>query len=82
MPLTILEAYSLGTLVIGSNLGGIPEIIKKVSKNLIFNHKNFEELKEITLGLKKNKYDIEKIKKVYNNHFSFKSYLHNYGGIL
>ena len=35
-PLTVIEAFALGTPVIGSNIGGIPEIIDKGKTGLIF----------------------------------------------
>lgn len=43
--LTIIESYSTGTPVIGSNLGGIPEIIKENQTGFIFEHDNIESLK-------------------------------------
>jgi len=36
MPLSLLEALSLGKLVIASNIGGIPEIIKNGENGLLF----------------------------------------------
>jgi glycosyltransferase involved in cell wall biosynthesis len=44
--LTIIESYSVGTPVIGSNLGAIPEIIKDGKTGYIFDHDNIESLKE------------------------------------
>ncbi len=43
-PMTIVEAYSFGTPVIGSDLGGIPEIIDTVKTGIIFEHDNKESL--------------------------------------
>lgn len=43
-PLTIVEAYSMGVPVIGSNLGGITEIINDGETGFLFEHKNVEEL--------------------------------------
>lgn len=43
--LTIIESYSTGTPVIGSNLGGIPENIKENQTGVIFEYDNIESLK-------------------------------------
>lgn len=45
-PLTIIESYNLGTPVIGSNAGGIPEIIKDEITGYIFESRNPEHLLE------------------------------------
>jgi len=43
-PMTIVESYSLGTPVIGSDLGGIPEIIKEDATGFVFKHDSIESL--------------------------------------
>lgn len=43
-PMTIVESYSFGTPVIGSDLGGIPEIIEDGKTGYVFNHGNLESL--------------------------------------
>lgn len=43
-PMTIVEAYSFGTPVIGSDLGGIPEIIKNGTTGFVFKHDNKDSL--------------------------------------
>lgn len=43
-PMTIVEAYSFGTPVIGSDLGGIPEIIEDGATGFVFKHGNTESL--------------------------------------
>ena len=43
-PMTIVESYSLGTPVIGSDLGGIPEIIKEGATGFVFRHDSIESL--------------------------------------
>ena len=35
-PLTIIESYSVGTPVLGANIGGIPELIDPYKTGLIF----------------------------------------------
>ena len=37
MPLTLLEAMSLGKIVIASRIGGLPEIIQDGENGLLFN---------------------------------------------
>lgn len=45
-PMTIVESYSLGTPVIGSNIGGIPEIIVEKETGYIFETKNRTQLQK------------------------------------
>ena len=44
--MTIIESLSLATPVIGSDLGGIPELISNNYTGLIFKHNDKEDLKE------------------------------------
>jgi glycosyltransferase involved in cell wall biosynthesis len=46
-PLTIIEAYSFGKPVIGSRIGGIPEIIEDNKTGYLFNSGNQSELEEV-----------------------------------
>lgn len=50
-PLTLVEALALKIPVIGSNIGGIPEILKDGENGKLFNPFNQEELKNILLNL-------------------------------
>ena len=43
-PMTIVESYSLGTPVIGSNIGGIPEILESGKTGFLFEPGNVESL--------------------------------------
>jgi glycosyltransferase involved in cell wall biosynthesis len=43
-PMTIIESYSLGTPVIGANIGGIPEIILPGETGYLFDSKNVDQL--------------------------------------
>ena len=43
-PMTIVESYSFGTPVIGSDLGGIPEIIEDCKTGYVFNHSDLDSL--------------------------------------
>jgi len=77
-PLTILEAMSVGTPSIGSKIGGIPEIVKKIDQDLIFNYNDTLGLKEKVVNFDKNKYDENIIKDTYQKHYSPDSYIENY----
>ena len=46
-PMTIIESYSLGTPVIGSNIGGIPEILIDGKTGYLFESGNKQDLKNI-----------------------------------
>ncbi len=77
-PLALLESLSFGTPVIGSNLGGIPEIVSKVDKNLIFEPKNPRSLHEVILNFDQRKYMPTKIKDIYRKNYSPEVYLEKY----
>lgn len=44
-PMVIIEAMTLGTPVIGSRIGGIPELIEEGKNGFLFETKNVEDLK-------------------------------------
>lgn len=48
-PMTIIESYSLGTPVIGSDIGGIPEIIKNEETGYVFKYKSILDLKRVII---------------------------------
>lgn len=52
-PMNVLEAKSLGKPVIGSNIGGIPELIRDGVDGYLFSPGNVEELKEAVLKVEK-----------------------------
>ncbi|MEA3225773.1 MAG: glycosyltransferase family 4 protein [Planctomycetota bacterium] len=54
-PMTILEAYSYGKPVIGSRIGGIPEMIEQGRTGLLFESGNVDELVECIHALLTNK---------------------------
>lgn len=59
-PMTILEGYALGKPVIGSRIGGIPEIVEDNKTGFLFESKNIDELKSTMLkaqNLTKEKYN-------------------------
>jgi len=75
-PLVALEALSVGTPVIASNQGGLPEIIEKVDKRLIFS--NYSELKHTILTFSNNNIPSQKIKQIYEQNFSPSAYVDKY----
>ncbi|MCW4003150.1 MAG: glycosyltransferase [Candidatus Bathyarchaeota archaeon] len=75
-PLVALEALSVGTPVIASNKGGLPEIVRKVDKILIFNDN--DQLKTILLSFSRQAYPVEKIKSVYKKNYSPEAYIERY----
>jgi glycosyltransferase involved in cell wall biosynthesis len=82
-PLSVLECLSVGTPVIGSNMGGIPEILEKVDSKLIFNADDFNMLKDIVIEFDKEKYqDKKKIIRIYQENFSEEVYLKKYLSLL
>jgi len=75
-PLVALEALSVGTPVISSDQGGLPEIIEKVDKKMIFNNTN--GLKDALLTFSRNDFPTRKVKAVYEENFSTKAYVAKY----
>jgi glycosyltransferase involved in cell wall biosynthesis len=67
-PLITLEALSLGTPIIASNKGGLPEIVEKIYTGLVYN--GTEELKQAMLLFNKAKYPSGTIKKIYEQNFT------------
>lgn len=58
-PLTVIESLSLGTPVLGSCIGGIPELIEEDVNGMTFEMRNEEDLKN-------------KIKKMWNSSFDYR----------
>jgi glycosyltransferase involved in cell wall biosynthesis len=75
-PLVSLEALSVGTPVIGTNMGGIPEIVEKVNPKFIlkdFNKKSFLDILPLLSEVSR-----DSIIKTYKEYFSIESYLNEY----
>ncbi len=54
-PFAVIETLSLGTPVIGSRIGGIPELVVHEETGLLFEHGNYMDLREKILRLFGNK---------------------------
>ena len=77
-PLVALEALSVGTPVIGTNVGGLGEIIGKLDKNLIFKGDGLEEIRMILEN--GNLFCKERNREVYDRWYSPGEYLKAYKG--
>jgi len=77
-PLVLMEALSIGVPILGSNGGGIPEIVNKMDGTLVFN--SFKDLGNKLDTLKK--YDPKKIKKIWKDNYSPKSFYKRYTGLI
>ena len=66
-PLVIYESFSTGTPVIGSNIGGIPELVMEDYNGFLFESNNPESLKKKLVKVIKNK---ELLKKLEDNAFN------------
>jgi glycosyltransferase involved in cell wall biosynthesis len=75
-PLVALESMSHGTPVIGSNKGGLPEIVEKVDKKLVYN--SVSELKRILLKFDKSKYPSEMVKSIYEKYYTPEAHMKKY----
>lgn len=77
-PLTVLEAYSVGTPALGSDIGGIPEIIAGVDRNLLFQPGDINEMAEKISSFSRYSYDKARIRKYFNARFSSDHYVDRY----
>jgi len=73
-PIAALEAISTGLPVIGTNNGGLGEIIEKIDRELIIKE---DGLKGVITNFKK-PYSKNKIKQVYDQFYSFEGFLRDY----
>lgn len=79
-PLTALEALSVGTPVIASNFGGLPEIVGLIDRNLIFD--SWISLKNILSSFKKDSLSRFIVQDIYEKNFSSKRYIERYLGLI
>lgn len=75
-PLIALEALSVGTPIVASDKGGLPEIVEKIDKDLIYN--STDELRQILLNFNRMKYSSYTVKAIYRKHYSPESYIEKY----
>lgn len=75
-PLVALEALSVGTPVIGSNCGGLPEIVGKVDRRLLFD--DWEGLGDILVRFPQQEFVRSVVRRVYEANFSPNKYVDEY----
>jgi glycosyltransferase involved in cell wall biosynthesis len=73
--LVAIEAFSLGTPVISSNKGGLPEIVSALDNQLIY--RSEEELINILIGMEKNRYT-SRAKEIYQKYYTPEAFLKRY----
>jgi glycosyltransferase involved in cell wall biosynthesis len=85
-PFSVIEALCMGTPVLGSRMGGIPELIDEGVNGLLFTSGNIAELKEkidLCFSFFHNGYNFEKIAAQAQNKFDSETFYHklmkNYG---
>lgn len=79
-PLVALEALSVGTPVIVSNRGGLPEIVGKVDMNLVFD--DFSQLKEILVNFSRKDISSQEIRRISERNFSPQAFVKRYIEVL
>jgi glycosyltransferase involved in cell wall biosynthesis len=79
-PLVTLEALAAGTPVIASKQGGLPEIVEKVDRHLLF--EDIDELCGLLENFDKKTYPPAQLKQVYETNFSPSAYMGRYLEIL
>jgi glycosyltransferase involved in cell wall biosynthesis len=78
-PLSVIEAMMLGTPVIGSNIGGIPELIINEKTGFLFDSKNAEDIRKKILkavALSPEAYDLMSEEAIKFAHENFSSHSH------
>jgi len=75
-PLVALEALSVGTPVLGTNLGGLPEIIMKIDKQLVFG--SLTELEDILLQFDAIRYTRRDLRGIYEKYYAPAVYMQEY----
>jgi len=75
-PLVALESISNGTPVIASSKGGLPEIVEKIDKELIYN--STQQLKQTLTSFDRRNYPPEMVKSIYEKYYAPKAHLESY----
>jgi glycosyltransferase involved in cell wall biosynthesis len=77
-PLIALEALSVGLPVISSDAGGLPEIVGKLSENLIFKAGDIGRLSKIMLDFDRKRYRMNDVVGIYESNYSPEHYVGKY----
>ena len=75
-PLTVIESQSLGTPVLGANIGGIPELIEVGVTGMTFKSADVEDLKDKILKMFAHDFDYQTIAKDAIERYSSEAYYH------
>lgn len=75
-PLTVIESESLGTPVLGANIGGIPELIEEDVTGMTFKSGDVEDLKDKILKMFAHDFDYQSIAKDAVERYSSEAYYH------
>jgi glycosyltransferase involved in cell wall biosynthesis len=82
-PLVALEALSVGTPVVASNLGGLPEIVSHLDTQLVFSWEHEGDFgRAISYCLSENSRLRHKSRQIYLEHFTTESYVTSYLALL
>lgn len=73
-PLSVIEAQSLGTPVLGARIGGIPELIEEGISGMLFEAKNTVDLKQKIEAMFIHKFDYELLAKNSQQRYSSAAY--------
>lgn len=74
-PLTVIEAQSLGTPVLGAHIGGIPELIEEDVNGMTFRSGDVEDLKEKIEKMMNAKFDYKTIAEKAVSRYSSDAYI-------
>jgi glycosyltransferase involved in cell wall biosynthesis len=78
-PLVVLEALSVGTPILASNLGGLPEIVSRLDTQLVFSwEREGDFARAISHCLSNNNQLRQKARRAYLEHFTAESYVSSY----
>lgn len=76
-PLSVIEAQCLGTPVLGTNIGGIPELIEENISGMIFESRNSIDLKHGIEAMFKHNFDYSELAKNSQQRYSALSHYNN-----
>jgi len=78
-PLAALEALSVGTPVIASNMGGLPEIVELQGPGFTC---DLGHLKDTLIRVRNTSSDREQLRDIYHRHFSPEQFISRYMGLI
>lgn len=79
-PLIALESLSVGTPIIAANRGGLPEIVEKVGRGLLF--ESYEDLRRILTDFNRASFPADAAKAVYSTEYSPRAFMTKYTDLI